>query len=64
MDIHIPPQVVLRGLDPRIHAFFFGSSKAWMAGTSPAKTNFFSRFPLLFGRKIFPGQPGALRGRV
>src|SRR5437764_6549749 len=28
-----------------------------MAGTSPAKTKLFGRFPLLFGRKIFPGQP-------
>ena len=26
-------------------------------GTSPAKTKLFGRFPLLFGRKNFPGQP-------
>jgi hypothetical protein len=33
-----------------------------MAGTSPAKTKLFGRFPLLFGRKIFPGQPCASGG--
>ena len=43
-------EVVLRGLDPRIHAFAFGRRKTWMPtepirglkahGTSPAKTTF------------------------
>jgi hypothetical protein len=28
----------LRGLDPRIHVFFFDGLKAWMAGSRPAKT--------------------------
>src|SRR5262249_23606022 len=28
-------EVVLRGLDPRIHVFAFGHQKTWMAGTSP-----------------------------
>jgi hypothetical protein len=31
-------EVVLRGLDPRIHVFVSGLRRAWMAGTSPAKT--------------------------
>jgi hypothetical protein len=29
---------VMRGLDPRIHAFSLSCSKTWMAGSSPAMT--------------------------
>jgi hypothetical protein len=35
-----------------------------MAGTSPAKTSYSANFPLLFGRKIFPGQPCGARGKA
>src|SRR5260370_25282511 len=37
----------------------FGRSKAWMAGTCPAKTKPRGRFPPLSDRKFFPGQPRA-----
>jgi hypothetical protein len=40
----------------------FGRSKAWMAGTWPAKTKSAGRFGPLSGRKIFPGQPYAKAG--
>jgi hypothetical protein len=61
IDSHITPQVVLRGLDPRIHAFSSAPSKAWMAGTSPAKTKLFGRFPLCSGAKFFPDSPARHR---
>jgi hypothetical protein len=56
-----PFDAVLRGLDPRIHVFVSGA-KAWMAGSSPAKTKRGSRFPSFCRAKIFPGQPCAFAG--
>jgi hypothetical protein len=32
------PAFVMRGLDPRIHAFFPTAAKTWMARSSPAMT--------------------------
>jgi hypothetical protein len=40
----------------------FGRAKAWMAGTSPAKTKSAGRFAPLFDSKIFLGQPCAKAG--
>jgi len=59
-------EVVLRGLDPRIHFFAFGHQKTWVAGASPAKTTvpwFDTRpIPALLETQIFPGQPCAQAG--
>ena len=47
-----------------LHPLAAGRAKAWMAGTSPAKTKSAGRFAPLFDRKIFPGQPCARSGRA
>src|SRR5207248_2584032 len=41
---------------------WFGSSKAWMAGTSAAKTNLFGRFPSLVRPQNFPRTALRFRG--
>ena len=38
-----------------------GFSQPDSCGTSPAKAKLFGRFPLLFGRKIFPDSPALSR---
>ncbi len=67
-------KVVLRGLDPRIHAFVSTAPRRGCPrievrglkahGSSPAKTKLAGEFLPLVAARFFPGQPCALRERV
>src|SRR6266849_7202326 len=66
-------QVVLRGLDPRIHVFASTALRRGCPrievrglkahGPSPAKTKLAGEFLPLIAARFFPGQPCAVRGR-
>src|SRR5271156_6168033 len=56
------PQVVVRGLDPRIHAFVSGARRRGWGGPNPPRQKEAGRFSPLSGRNIFPGQPTTFAG--